>query len=53
MYSCMNMYMVKATTLYEWWLFCAFFLSEELKSYLKNKMNWIYLDKNKNNWYHV
>jgi len=35
----MNMYMVKATTRYEWWLFLRLNLSVLLKDYPKYKMN--------------
>jgi len=35
----MNMYMVKATTRYEWWLFLFSNLSISLKDYLEYKIN--------------
>jgi len=34
----MNMYMVKATTRYEWWLFCIWNYLSYWKVYLKYKM---------------
>ena len=43
----MNMYMVKATTHNEWWLFLYMKLSNQLKYYLKDKIIHIIGDKNK------
>ena len=43
----MNMYMVKATTHFEWWLFCIIKLSNQSKYYLEDKMIYIIDDKNK------
>ena len=43
----MNMYMVKATTRYEWWLFLCMKLSNQSKYYLEDKMIYKIGDKNK------
>ncbi len=43
----MNMYMVKATALYEWWLFLCSNLSVLLKDYPKYKMNYKIYFENK------